>query len=730
MILLDAWSSAPVGQQPNSALPLSARSGNRTFRVAALLGATWLAGYALATALTAPATSARQFVGDVVYLVPIATACALSFGALRRVRGRRRSMWLLLVFSNALWLAGEITWGLYAYGWHRPAPFPSVADAFYLSSYLLVPLALLLGFAGASGRRKIRALLDSAVAAMGVGALGWQLLIAPQFDYGWSLATATGIAYPLIGVVILVTLLAVGVGGHRHLPVSLWLVGAAFAASAVTDAAYTYLASLHSYVDGDWLNVGWQVEAVLLCLAALAARRDNERELEVDPIGHDVAVPPVLAGVVCAVAAVGDLAVEHGVSPLILSCAAIVLLGLIGRFMMSVSDQRQVSVQLDLALREQQRLAVTDGLTGLYNRRFFEEVLQLEVDRALRSSTPVALIVADLDHFKSVNDRHGHQDGDAVLVAAAKRLRGALRDHDVLARYGGEEFVAILPGADAEVALEIAERCRQAVGDAPIRVHDGYHVEVTCSFGTAAVPDDAKTADQVISAADRALYVAKEAGRNRVVAANARAEAPPVDTGSLTALVHLADVVDARMGPGEHSAAMAVWAGILADALGLDPTQRSRAITAARLHDIGKITISDQLLSKPGALTAAEWAIMRTHPDEGAQLLQDIPGYEHVAAIIRGHHERMDGRGYPDGIPAGELPVETRLVSVLNTWAAMLSDRSYAAARSTEDACRELRSARGSQLDPDIVDVFLTLHAGGLIQPPAKRTLDPSVRTG
>jgi two-component system, cell cycle response regulator len=387
----------------------------------------------------------------------------------------------------------------------------------YLLCYLPVPVAVLIGFGAASGRRRVRGVLDAAVAGVGLGALGWQLLIAPQVGDGMSLAALTAIAYPVMDVVVVVTLVSVAFAGHRQVAPSMWLVGAAFSASALTDAGYTYLSSLHSYVSGDWLDLGWQAEAVLLCLAGLCALRHDEGEGQVAVVGKDLAMAPVLVGVLGGVAVVAVDGVRRGMPVMSMAVAGLVVSGLVVRFMLSVADTRRVALRLDAALREQERLAVTDGLTGLYNRRFFEEVLVLEADRAIREDGLLALLVMDLDHFKAVNDSHGHRSGDAVLVEVAARLRRALRGSDVLARYGGEEFVMILPGADAETARQIAERCRAALATEAIGLHSGARISVTGSFGVACLPADTRDTDTLIRHADRAMYAAKDAGRNRVV---------------------------------------------------------------------------------------------------------------------------------------------------------------------------------------------------------------------
>lgn len=493
---------------------------------AGVVGTLWLLAYAAATAYCQDRPDARQFLGDIVYLLPVAVAAGLSLVVALRATGRRRRFWWLLVASNGLWLLGDLIWATYAYVLHREAPFPSVADGSYLLSYALVPAAVLVGFGGASARRRARALLDAALVGLGVGAVGWQTLIAPQVEGSLSLPVLTGIAYPLLGIVIVITLAAVALSGHRKVPLSVWLVGAAFAVSALTDAGYTYLASLHEYVSGDWLNLGWQTEAVLLCIAGVVAARRDEGDAQVDALGRDIAMVPVLLGVGSAVALTGIDGLESGMSVLPMLVAALVIVGLVVRLMLSVSDTRTTAKLLDTALKEQERLAVTDGLTGLYNRRFFEEVLRMEADRAVRDGSTLALVVADLDHFKLVNDTHGHQSGDAVLVEAAARLQRTLRGSDILARYGGEEFVIILPGSDGDAALEIVERCRRALCEETIRLHSGQRITLTGSFGLACLPGDGREAEELVRRADRALYAAKDHGRNRVVTAAALDVAP------------------------------------------------------------------------------------------------------------------------------------------------------------------------------------------------------------
>jgi two-component system cell cycle response regulator len=506
-----------------------ARTGvlaDRRLRLAALAGVGWLLLYALATKLTSGHPADQQALGNVVFPLPLALSTFLTVLAARRAVGRRRRFWSLLVAANGLWLGSEVVWSAYTYLQGHEPPFPSVVDGLYLVSYVPVPIAVLIGFGSASGRRRVGGVLDAAVAGLGLGAIGWLLLVKPQMGAGISVASLTAIAYPVLDVVVIITFVSVGLAGHRQVAPSVWLVGTAYATAALTDVVYTYLNASESYVSGNWLDLGWQLVAVLLCLAALCALRHDEGDGQVAMVGKDLAITPVLTGVVGALAVVTLEGARHGVPVTSMVIAGLVVSGLVVRFMVSVADTRQVALRLDASLREQERLAVTDGLTRLYNRRFFEEVLGLEAERATREDGALALVVLDLDHFKRVNDTHGHQSGDAVLVEVAARLQALLRGSDILARYGGEEFVIILPGADVATALEIAERCRRAVCTEPIALHSGSIV-ITGSFGVACLPGDTADIDTLIRYADRAMYAAKEAGRNRVASRVGAAALPP-----------------------------------------------------------------------------------------------------------------------------------------------------------------------------------------------------------
>ncbi|MEU7826249.1 HD domain-containing phosphohydrolase [Catellatospora sp. NPDC049133] len=184
-------------------------------------------------------------------------------------------------------------------------------------------------------------------------------------------------------------------------------------------------------------------------------------------------------------------------------------------------------------------------------------------------------------------------------------------------------------------------------------------------------------------------------------------------------LLWLADKIDTVLGEREHAVAVARWAARTAARMGLGRQAQLRTAAAARLHDIGKICIDGSLLAKPGRLTAAEWAEMRRHPEEGARLLAQLADRPDLAPLVAAHHERYDGGGYPCGLAGAEIPIEARIISVCDAWATMRVDRPYARALGVTQAREELESGRGTQFDPAVVDAFLHLAEEGVIDGPA-----------
>jgi diguanylate cyclase (GGDEF)-like protein/putative nucleotidyltransferase with HDIG domain len=358
--------------------------------------------------------------------------------------------------------------------------------------------------------------------------------------------------------------------------------------------------------------------------------------------------------------------------------------------------------------------ARTDPLTKLLNRRGFRELLDLELERARRSAAPMALVVGDIDHFKEVNDRSGHPVGDAALRRIADLLGHGVRQIDAAARVGGEEFALVLPDVEDKGAFVLAERLRCALREEFL----ADTVAITISFGIASYPQHGETAASLLRAGDEALYAAKQAGRDRTVI-HAPALANQFVEGAHTRNVEaerfvavfldLAETVDLRFsGSARHSETVGRYAEMMAQELGLPEQHVARVRLAGLLHDIGKVSVPDAILQKPASLTHEEFALIKKHPELGAQLLQH-PGLADIQTWIATHHERPDGRGYPLGISAGTLTLEAQILAVADAYEAMTSDRAYRRSIGHTAARAELKRGATSQFDPRVVKAFVTI---------------------
>ncbi|MEN6372017.1 MAG: diguanylate cyclase [Armatimonadota bacterium] len=379
--------------------------------------------------------------------------------------------------------------------------------------------------------------------------------------------------------------------------------------------------------------------------------------------------------------------------------------------------------------------AMIDELTGVYNHRYMQERLSQELNRSKRYHRSLAIALLDIDHFKQINDEYGHQVGDQALSQLAQLLQDMVREADVVARYGGEEFMIIMPETKLRSAMAAAERMRKKVEDNVFemkvagtkgRSSSKLSIEFTVSLGVAAYPAHAMRGDELIMAADLALFAAKNASRNAVRSYNIVQDQEPASAdgpvtihlamreGSLSAIRALAAAVDARdpLMRG-HSEKVAVCALALGQHLKLSGEEMSTLRTAALLHDVGRIAVPDDILRKPGSLSEDELAVVRQHSVIGDEILSNAPQLKQVARIVRHHHERYDGTGYPDGIAGEEIPILSRIIAVADAYAAMTSDRAYRAAIGSNDVLKNMKEHVGCQFDPKIFDVFVYLENSG-----------------
>ena len=397
---------------------------------------------------------------------------------------------------------------------------------------------------------------------------------------------------------------------------------------------------------------------------------------------------------------------------------------------LEAQNEELLSAHLSLAESNArlEALATTDPLTGLLNHRSMVDALDAELARAARIERPCTVLFLDIDHFKALNDTSGHVAGDAALHEFAALTRECLRGYTV-GRWGGEEFIALLPEIGLAEAVAVAEDVRLAVAARTLSIAGG--LRLTCSVGVAAYPDHGRERDTLLQAADEAMYAAKRLGRNQV----RTADDPAVDAlraseagasreeealaGTVEALAALVSARDSYS--REHTEEVGLMSVLLAQTLGLSGMEARQIGVAGRLHDIGKVAVPDTLLHKRETLQNDEMEQMRRHPVVGAEVFSHIPGLRPLAPLIRAHHERWDGGGYPDGLCGEAIPLGARILAVADAYAAMTSDRPYHSAQDRDWAQAEIERKAGSQFDPAVVqalgEVLARIDLGALAGP-------------
>ncbi len=411
-------------------------------------------------------------------------------------------------------------------------------------------------------------------------------------------------------------------------------------------------------------------------------------------------------------------------------------------FMKSVADQVANGVVNARLYARVQRQATTDGLTGLFNHRTGQEKLAEQLKQAERYDRRLSVIMLDVDHFKSINDTYGHPAGDTVLKSVARLIKSNCRDVDIPVRYGGEEFLLVLPEITLDGALVVAERIRNAL-KAEVIKHEDIEVRITGSFGVACFPDDAGTQQELLDLADKSLYLSKRLGRDQVhsasdlmfeeeereesktsedVAREVRDQGskftPPAISEEARQQEELVpEVVDMVKSLAsslyakseynkQHHLEVARMSELLAKVMGLSAQQVEQIRVAGLLHDVGLLQLPEDLLTKHGHLTESERDQVNQHATLGAQMLRPVRALKDICEILENHHERWDGTGYPRGLKGEEIPLSARIVAIVDSYHAMISDRPYRPAMPHEAALKLLKDGAGKQWDPFLVEIF------------------------
>ncbi|MFI5938251.1 GGDEF domain-containing protein [Actinoplanes sp. NPDC051494] len=439
---------------------------------------------------------------NVLYCVGTAGSAVAVLAGVRIHRPVTRLPWLLIAAAVGISAVGDVFYTVF------PDVLGSAVNALYLARFPLTAAGLWLLIRRRTPGWDAPAIIDATIVSVAVGLVSWVFVIAPVAHAADSVSLALqSAAYPVGDLLLLVLgarLLLGGGGGSR----SLGLLGVYLAIFCVADSGYTIRVLQGHYEFGGTLELCWIGASVLLGLAAL------------HPSMVTLGEPTRAAAPIASTGRLAVLALASLLAPATLvvqelrgadlhvllvagSCAGLFLL---------------VVARLGNLVREHRRAAITDALTGLYTRRYFNEALATEQARTQRTGEPLSLVLVDVDHFKIVNDTYGHTAGDHVLVEVATRLRASVRAGDVVARYGGEEFAVLLPRTTPADAAAVAERLRAVIAATTMAI-GAVTVPVTVSGGLAGLPDDATSADDLILKADRLLYDSKESGRNLVTAA-------------------------------------------------------------------------------------------------------------------------------------------------------------------------------------------------------------------
>ncbi len=397
-------------------------------------------------------------------------------------------------------------------------------------------------------------------------------------------------------------------------------------------------------------------------------------------------------------------------------------------------------------MEKSDELINTDTLTLLYNHRGFQEILTNEIDRAKINKQQLSVMMLDINNITKINRELGHAKGDEVIKLVAEKVRQNVRESDIAGRYGGDELAIILPNTSSEQAKYVAEYLTYSLSCCfideigPIKV----------SVGVATYPDCTLDKEKLLILAEQAMYISKAKGykdgmsaiisssdfnfwdnialksyaeviskRHSQLGINFEEELIEKfnedhdisDSRIWEVATSLAGAIDAKDPYTKgHSTSVSKFSEALARAINLPEKEVERITLGALLHDVGKIGIPESVLKKEGPLSDEEWVIMKQHPVIGYEkVLQPNPNLRDLIPIVKYHHERIDGKGYPEGLSNGDIPLAAKIVAIADTYHALISDRPYRKGMNIEKAFEILEEGAGTQWDADLVRTFIQI---------------------
>lgn len=347
-------------------------------------------------------------------------------------------------------------------------------------------------------------------------------------------------------------------------------------------------------------------------------------------------------------------------------------------FLINISEQKRAEGKIIY-------LSYHDQLTGLYNRRFFEKELN-RLDH--KENFPLTLAMGDVNGLKLINDSFGHAVGDKLLIKVAEIITKGCRKNDIIARLGGDEFVILLPKADRYEAEKVINKIKDIASNEKIG-----SIDISISFGHETKEDENEKIQEIFKSAEDHMYKKK------------LFESPSIRGKTIKAIINTLHEKNKR--EEQHSHRVSQLCKSMGEALQLSEGKIQELKTVGLLHDIGKIAIEESILNKPSKLTGDEWEQVRRHPEIGYRILNTVNDMTEIAQYVLYHHERWDGSGYPRGLKGKEIPLQSRIITIADSYDAMTSSRSYRDALPEEVAIEELRKNAGIQFDLELTKIFI-----------------------
>ena len=364
--------------------------------------------------------------------------------------------------------------------------------------------------------------------------------------------------------------------------------------------------------------------------------------------------------------------------------------------------------------KELKKVANMDELTGIHNHRYFQDALTRLIEEC-NDNAEVSLLFMDIDYFKHYNDTHGHQAGDLLLREVGDILKACIRNGDIVSRYGGEEFAVILPNTGQQHAIRVGERIRKKIEESYFKGQESQpNKNLTMSIGVSTYPKVANSKYDLISTADHALYKAKAFNRNRVehyhsildeLYENNQVNKEVLD--NLKKLMRMINQKD-KYTYG-HVERVVKYCKYFGGYLRLSPKEQIDLQIGAYLHDIGKFDISKEVLNKRNNLNSEEFEAFKSHSMNGEIIIKEIECLKPFIPMVKYHHERYDGKGYPEGLKAEEIPYLARVLAIVDSFDSMISTETYISEKVKDSAIASLLADSGKAFDPQLVELFVEM---------------------